>query len=289
MLSQRQAPISVLIVEQRPVLSSEVRSAMSRDPRFVIVGESTSAIEATRVARNQRPDLALCEATLPDPGAVELARFFRLRLPSTTIVYVTRASSEEELFEAVQVGAAAYLPGSLEARAFLASLVRVAKGEFIIDEDVLRQPTVASRILSLFRLSTAVESLPGGWSAQAAVLDHLQLSTPVRDSFPPLLVPLSAREIEILDLAARGNSNKLIARLLGISDQTVKNHITAILKKLGVNDRTEAVVCALRNGWIRIDGPSVSDRAVVARDRRPTRRVGRLRAPEYEHPPWVGN
>jgi DNA-binding NarL/FixJ family response regulator len=66
-------------------------------------------------------------------------------------------------------------------------------------------------------------------------------------------VRLSPREIEILDLVARGNSNKLIARRLGISDQTVKNCVSAILRKLEVNDRTEAVVFALRNGWIRID------------------------------------
>ena len=69
----------------------------------------------------------------------------------------------------------------------------------------------------------------------------------------PLYVKLSPREIEILDLVARGNSNKLIGRKLHISDQTVKNHVSAILRKLEVNDRTEAVVYALRNGWIQIE------------------------------------
>ena len=72
----------------------------------------------------------------------------------------------------------------------------------------------------------------------------------------PLFVKLSPREIEILDLVARGNSNKIIGRKLSISDQTVKNHVSAILRKLEVNDRTEAVVYALRNGWIRIETPA---------------------------------
>jgi DNA-binding NarL/FixJ family response regulator len=72
----------------------------------------------------------------------------------------------------------------------------------------------------------------------------------------PLFVKLSPREIEILDLVARGNSNKIIGRKLHISDQTVKNHVSAILRKLEVNDRTEAVVYALRNGWIRIETPA---------------------------------
>ena len=69
----------------------------------------------------------------------------------------------------------------------------------------------------------------------------------------PIFAPLSPREIEILELISRGNSNKQIARILAISDQTVKNHITSILKKLAVNDRTEAVVYSLRQGWIKMD------------------------------------
>ena len=71
-----------------------------------------------------------------------------------------------------------------------------------------------------------------------------------------MFVKLSPREIEIIDLVARGNSNKIIGRKLSISDQTVKNHVSAILRKLEVNDRTEAVVYALRNGWIRIEAPT---------------------------------
>src|SRR5436853_222999 len=76
------------------------------------------------------------------------------------------------------------------------------------------------------------------------------------EALGPLFVKLSPREIEILDLVARGNSNKIIGRKLSISDQTVKNHVSAILRKLEVNDRTEAVVYALRNGWIRIETPA---------------------------------
>jgi len=74
----------------------------------------------------------------------------------------------------------------------------------------------------------------------------------VGQEMEPLFVPLSAREIEVLDYIARGNSNKEIARALKISDQTVKNHITSILRKLAVNDRTQAVVYALRRGWIKM-------------------------------------
>jgi DNA-binding NarL/FixJ family response regulator len=187
----------------------------------------------------------LVESTLPDPGAVELARFFRVRQPKTVVVFVTRAYSQAELFEAARVGATAYLRASTDVDLFVATLRRAAAGQFPIDEEVVRFPAVAGRILAHFREDSVAE----------APLAPSELPVPRPDVEPlgPLFVKLSPREIEILDLVARGNSNKIIGRKLNISDQTVKNHVSAILRKLEVNDRTEAVVYALRNGWIRME------------------------------------
>ena len=107
----------------------------------------------------------------------------------------------------------------------------MSHGEYLINDDVLSKPQLASRVLKSFReLSVEEEEAPG------------------KDTYSPL----SNREVEILDYIARGNSNKEIAKSLKISDQTVKNHITSILKKLSVNDRTAAVVHALRHGWIQM-------------------------------------
>jgi DNA-binding NarL/FixJ family response regulator len=232
------APTRLLIVERQPVLTPEIRYALGDDRSFDLVGWVGSAVEATRLVRDadKAPDVVLVESTLPEPGAFELARFFRLRFPHTVFVVVTRAASQTELFEAARVGAAAYLRASTDRDLFLATLRRAAAGEFPIDEEVVRYPAVAARILSQFRQAEPVAPQPA----------------------QPLVAPLSAREIEVLDLAARGNSNKIIGRKLGISDQTVKNHISAILRKLEVNDRTEAVVYALKNGWIRIDTPTTA-------------------------------
>jgi DNA-binding NarL/FixJ family response regulator len=226
------APIRLLIVERQPVLTPEIRYALGDDQSFDLVGWVGSAVEATRLVRERPPDLVLVESTLPEPGAFELTRFFRLRFARTVVVMVTRAASQTELFEAARVGAAAYLRAATDRDLFLATLRRAAAGDFPIDEEVVRYPAVAARILAQFR-----EAEPAAPQQPAQ----------------PLVAPLSAREIEVLDLAARGNSNKIIARKLGISDQTVKNHISTILRKLEVNDRTEAVVYALKNGWIRID------------------------------------
>jgi len=100
----------------------------------------------------------------------------------------------------------------------------------MINESVVTRPAIASRVLRQFRDVT----LAG-------------------EEVAPLFAPLSPREKEILDEIARGNSNKEIARILKISDQTVKNHITSIMRKLNVNDRTHAVVYAVRRGWIKLD------------------------------------
>jgi DNA-binding NarL/FixJ family response regulator len=242
-------PVRLLIVEHQPVVTPEVRARLSREPGLAVVGRVGSAIEATRFGRDQPLDMVLVESTLPEPGAVEMARFFKVRKPKTAIVFVTRASSQGELFEAARVGAAAYLRASTDADLFVATLRRAAAGQFPIDEEVVRFPAVAARILAQFR----EDSSPG---ADGAGVAPEPVASKPEAELGPLFVKLSPREIEILDLVARGNSNKIIGRKLSISDQTVKNHVSAILRKLEVNDRTEAVVYALRNGWIRIESPA---------------------------------
>src|SRR2546423_11683288 len=240
---QSPEPVRVLIVERQPVVTPEVRTRLGREPGFALVGRVGSAVEATRLMRDQPLNMVLVESTLPEPGAVEMARFFRLRQPKTVVVVVTRAYSQTELFEAARVGAAASMRASTDVDMFVATLRRAASGQFPIDEEVVRFPAVAARILSHFR-EDATDA--------PAVADPVA-SRAEPEALGPLFVKLSPREIEILDLVARGNSNKIIGRKLSISDQTVKNHVSAILRKLEVNDRTEAVVYALRNGWIRIE------------------------------------
>jgi DNA-binding NarL/FixJ family response regulator len=240
--------VRLLIVERQPVVTPEVRTRLSREPGFGIVGRVGSAVEATRLVRDQPIDMVLVESTLPEPGAVEMARFFRVRQPKTVVVFITRAYSQTELFEAARVGAAAYMRASTDVDMFVATLRRAAQGQFPIDEEVVRYPAVAARILAQFREDSSADTV-----ASAAEPPVLRAEPPQRG---PLFVKLSPREIEILDLVARGNSNKIIGRKLSISDQTVKNHVSAILRKLEVNDRTEAVVYALRSGWIRIETPA---------------------------------
>jgi DNA-binding NarL/FixJ family response regulator len=152
-------------------------------------------------------------------------------VPQMAIMILTPSEDEERLFQSIKVGAAAYYTRNITPEELKDAVRRVSHGEYLINDDVLSKPQLASRVLKSFReLSVEEEEAPG------------------KDTYSPL----SSREVEILDYIAQGNSNKEIAKSLKISDQTVKNHITSILKKLSVNDRTAAVVHALRHGWIQM-------------------------------------
>ena len=152
------------------------------------------------------------------------------------IIILTPSKDEERLFQAIKVGAAAYFTRNITPDELIDAIRKVSHGEYLIDEDVLAKPELATRVLDTFRkMGSTVEE-----------------EEEEEDETKNIYSPLSSREVEILDYIARGNSNKEIAKSLKISDQTVKNHITSILKKLSVNDRTAAVVHALRHGWIKM-------------------------------------
>jgi DNA-binding NarL/FixJ family response regulator len=135
---------------------------------------------------------------------------------------------DEELLGSIKVGAAHYTTKDVPPAELVEIVQQVGQGHYLIDEGILRHPRLAAQVLHQF---TELAN-----QAEAEVL----------------YAPLTRREVEVLDLIAQGSSNKQIARHMSISEQTVKNHITSILKKLQVNDRTQAVVYAFKHGWIKV-------------------------------------
>src|SRR5258708_32864659 len=160
MHAPQNSPVRLLIVERQAFATADGRARLGREAKFGVVGRVGSAVEATRMLRDQPMDMVLVESTLPEAGAVEVARFFRVRQPKAVVVFVTRAYSQTELFEAARVGAAAYVRASTDPDMFLATLRRAAAGQFPIDEEVVRFPAVAARILAQFREDSAVYSGP---------------------------------------------------------------------------------------------------------------------------------
>lgn len=221
--------VEILIVDDHPLFRRGIRWSLEEERDFQVVGEASDAQETLRAADMLVPDVILLDLNLPGMSGLEVSRILKRRHPQTAIVVLTMHEDDEQLFAAIRVGASAYCTKDIDPADLVGIIRRVARGEYLINENVLSRPFVASRVLDQFR--------------ELAQIDEVSSS---------VFSPLTPREVEILDCVAHGNSNKEIARLLNISDQTVKNHITSILRKLAVNDRTQAVIYALRHGWIRL-------------------------------------
>ena len=193
------------------------------------VVEAENGMEALQRAVDEAPDIILMDLSLPAPGGIETTQRIKRELPSAGIIVLAVSEDEDALFDAIKAGAAAFILKDVAPDDLVAIIRRVASGEYLINDKVFAKPAVASRVLKEVR-ELAV------YGQEAA----------------PIFAPLSPREVEILDNIAQGMTNKQVAYALSISEQTVKNHMSSILRKLSVNDRTQAVVYAMRQGWIRM-------------------------------------
>ena len=224
--------LQVMVVVQQPIFREGVLAILKQMTECEIIGQPESANEALELARAQEPDVALLDTFFDSIDTLEIARQMRVYSPKTAVIMLSELEGEEWLFQAVKVGAAAYYTRNITPEDLIRAIQKVSKGEYLINDDVLSQPNLANRVLQSFR----------------------EMATGNEEDLRPLEpCPLSSREVEILEHIAKGNSNKEIAKLLDISDQTVKNHITSILRKLEVNDRTAAVVYAIKQRWIKME------------------------------------
>jgi len=221
--------IRILIVDDHALFRVGMANILGREKDIEIVGEADSSRSALEAAEQLSPDVILMDSSLPSPGGIETTQRIRRELPATAIVVMAADVDEEELFASIKAGAAAFAVKDISPEDLVHVVRRVSNGEFLINDQVFSKPAVATRVLKEFR-----ELAVYGQEAQ------------------PIFAPLSPREVEILDNIAQGMTNKQVAYALSISEQTVKNHMSSILRKLAVNDRTQAVVYAMRQGWIKM-------------------------------------
>jgi DNA-binding NarL/FixJ family response regulator len=219
----------LLIVDDHALFRMGIRGLLEREPDFVIVGEADDSRSAIELALETSPDIILMDLTLPSPGGIETTQRIKRELPSVGIIVLAQNEEEDALFDAIKAGAAAFILKDVGPDDLVTIIRRVSDGEYLINDKVFAKPAVASRVLKEFR----------------------ELAVYGQDA-APIFAPLSPREVEILDNIAQGMTNKQVAYALSISEQTVKNHMSSILRKLSVNDRTQAVVYAMRQGWIRM-------------------------------------
>ncbi len=219
----------ILIVDDHALFRVGIANILNREPDLDIVGEADDSRSAVDRALETSPDIVLMDLSLPAPGGIETTQRIKRELPSTAIIVLAVSEDEDALFDAIKAGAAAFILKDVGPDDLVTIIRRVVAGEYLINDKVFAKPAVASRVLKEFR----------------------ELAVYGQDA-APIFAPLSPREVEILDNIAQGMTNKQVAYALSISEQTVKNHMSSILRKLSVNDRTQAVVYAMRQGWIRM-------------------------------------
>ncbi|MGB3905771.1 MAG: response regulator transcription factor [Anaerolineae bacterium] len=222
--------IRIMIVDDHPLFREGLRRVLEEEEDLLVDAEVADGEQAIVLAREMHPDVVLLDINLPSMNGLQVTREITASLPDTAVINLTAYHDEEQIIHAIQAGASAYYPKEVLPDKLIFAVKQVTKGRYVIDDKVLNRAEVNSWLIEQFG-KLAPLGVPG-------------------DS---RFVPLSAREMEILQHAARGSSNKEIARTLQISQQTVKNHISSILRKLDVKDRTEAAVYALRHGWIRLE------------------------------------
>lgn len=223
-------PIRILIVDDHPLFRQGIRWSLETERDMEVVGEAENGHEAIKLTDRHLPDVVLVDIHLPGLNGLEVTRVIKRHHAHIGVVVVSVYEDDEQLFHAMKVGASAYSSKEVKPADLVRTIRDVANGAYLINEHVLARPHVATRVLHQFRELAASDEAGEG----------------------SIFAPLTSREIEILDCIARGLSNKEIASELNISSQTVKNHITSILRKLQVNDRTMAVMYAIQKGWIKM-------------------------------------
>ena len=218
----------ILIADDQDIIRTGLTIILNHQPDLDVVGQAADGVEAVEMARKLQPDVILMDIKMPRLNGIQATRQIVATLPKTQVIILTTYDTDDWVFDGIRAGAVGYLLKDTSADN-LADAVRGAlRGESQLD------PTVARKVLRQFQHMTA------GNRATAAQ------SVPAEEP----LEKLTDREEEILKLLAAGLSNKEIAQNLSLSDGTVKNHISAILDKLHANDRTQAVLTALKRGLV---------------------------------------
>ena len=222
--------ITVFIVDRQALYRQGIRQGLASCAKDIeVMGDCAPGPEALALVEAFSPNIALIDVDLPLLRGLDLSRQITTRCPRVAVMALTSNPDDDQLFQSIKSGAVAYLSKDVSAEELSNAIRRIVKGERPINESLLGRPRVAEQVLRQFQ----DVSLMG-------------------KAMETLATPLTPRETETLKYVAEGYSNKQIAHVLGISEQTIKNHITSILDKLDANDRTHAVVLALRQGWIDI-------------------------------------
>lgn len=233
----RSTPITVLVVDDSPIFRDGLHRALDLVEDIKIVGISSSGEQALRQTQQLQPHVVLLDVNLPGINGLQVTRRLKADHHKVGVIIITGYHDTEQVIHAIRTGASAYCAKDIHAAKLISIIRDVAAGYYYVGDERKTRGEVDAW------LDQQIEDSTGPFTIDAE--GHY--------------IPLSPREMEILEHVTHGMINKEIASKLGISQQTVKNHMTSILKKLNVKDRTQAAVTALRRGWVRLENDSPQD------------------------------
>lgn len=221
--------ITLLVVDDHPLFRQGVADALALEQGFRVIGQAADGKHALELIRDLEPDIAVLDVNLPEMNGQQITHQVNQEKLPTRILLLTGYDDIEQAIHAAHAGAAAYCAKDIQPQGLISVIREVANGKYVIGGNVFTRRELDEWLEAQMEGARRSYSEPG---------------SPFH--------PLSDREMEVLSCVVRGMSNKEIAGLLGISHQTVKNHVTSILRKFGVEDRTQAVVYALKRGWVKL-------------------------------------
>ena len=215
--------ISIIIADDHTLVREGTRERLEREEDFEVVGEAADGEEAVRLVNELQPNLAIVDIAMPNLNGIEAAKQIKKTQPNTAVLVLSAYDDDQYIYALLEAGANGYLLKNVHGHQLVDAIRDVCAGEVVLD------PHVARKVVQWF------SSLSRGHPVEGAG-DNV-----------------SERELEVLKLAAKGMSNKEIATELGLSARTVQSHLGHIFTRLGVSSRTEAVLRALKEGWISLE------------------------------------
>jgi DNA-binding NarL/FixJ family response regulator len=221
--------ITVVVVDDHPLFRQGVADAVSLNPRIHVIGQAFDGKQGLEMILSLRPTVAIVDVNLPGMNGQQITHEVTAERIPTRVILMTAYDDGEQMLHAAIAGAVGYCTKDIQPDHLIDLVFQVVDGNYVMGEEVMSEKNFAHWLERQLDSARRSYSEPG---------------SPFH--------PLSDLEMEVLTLVVEGKSNKEIASLLGISHQTVKNHITSILRKFGVEDRTQAVVYALKRGWVKL-------------------------------------
>lgn len=222
---------SIVIIDDHQLFREGVKRILDFESTFEVVAEGDDGSYAVELIEEHRPDVVIMDINMPHMNGIEATKHLIEAYPETKVIILSIHDDENYVTHALQTGANGYLLKEMDADALIEAVKVVAEGGSYL------HPKVTHNLIKEYRklLAVSIEDTP---------VKTVEIRRPLH--------LLTRRECEVLQLLADGQSNRAIGETLYISEKTVKNHVSNILQKMAVNDRTQAVVMAIKNGWVEV-------------------------------------